>query len=179
LLVVFPQLQCSNNNTGDDHRNEDAVKQIFGNWDLGYALDKHSISSTPIGENEQGHMQFETLRTEVGEATFQLKYRDKWDQVAPLAETIRDTLCSIFPGVGFVIPMPASNVRARQPVNEVAGHLAGLLDVPMFDKILVKTPNGKSLKNLKEKGEKAAALEGTISLNRQITNEGKCSWYGD
>lgn len=150
------------------------VKQIFGNWDLGYALDKHSISSTPIGENEQGHMQYDTLRTEAGEATFQLKYREQWDQAAPLATAIQHTLLPLFPGkVGLVVPMPASKFRARQPVTEVASQLAGMLGVPMFDKMLVKTPNGKSLKNLKDKDEKMAALAGTISLSPVITNEGK------
>lgn len=134
------------------------VKQVFGNWDLGYALDKHSISSTPIGENEQGHMQYDTLRTEAGEATFQLKYRDQWDQAAPLAAAIQQTLLPLFPErVGFIVPMAASKFRARQPVTEVASHLSGLLDVPMFDKMLVKAPNGKTLKNLKDKEEKLAA----------------------
>lgn len=153
---------------------ETEVKQIFGNWDLGFALDKHSIRSIPIGENEQGHMQFDTLRTPVGEATFQLKYRDQWDQVAPLAETLHQELIPLFPErVRFVVPMAASNTRARQPVNEVAAHLAQLMDVPMFDNILLKTPNGQSLKNLNTKEEKVAALAGTLRLNRAIQNEGR------
>ena len=40
------------------------VRQIYGGWDLGYSLDKHTISSTPIGHNEWGHMQFDTIRPE-------------------------------------------------------------------------------------------------------------------
>jgi hypothetical protein len=35
------------------------IQQIHGIWDLGYSLDKHTISSTPIGSNEWGHMQFD------------------------------------------------------------------------------------------------------------------------
>ncbi|WP_454743956.1 hypothetical protein [Cupriavidus necator] len=49
------------------------LKQIFGNWDLGYALDKHTLRSTYIGDNEYGHPQFNTERSEPGEALFQLK----------------------------------------------------------------------------------------------------------
>lgn len=61
------------------------IKQIVGNWELGLAMDKHSIRSIPIGYDEWGHMRFETERTEVGESLFQLKYRDDWSQVKPLA----------------------------------------------------------------------------------------------
>ncbi|WP_204369077.1 hypothetical protein [Methylocucumis oryzae] len=46
------------------------VKQIDGVWILGYSLDKHTISSVPIGHNEFGHMQFDTVRSEAGEALF-------------------------------------------------------------------------------------------------------------
>jgi len=40
------------------------IKRIDGVWTLGYSLDKHTISSTPIGYNEYGHMQFDTVRPE-------------------------------------------------------------------------------------------------------------------
>ena len=64
------------------------VEQLQGNWDLGYSLDKHTISSTPIGYNAYGHMQFDTIRPEVGEALFQLKYRSDYDQVPIIASQI-------------------------------------------------------------------------------------------
>ena len=41
-------------------------RQIIGKWREGYALDVHTISSTPIGHNEFGHMQFETIRSRLG-----------------------------------------------------------------------------------------------------------------
>lgn len=46
------------------------LKQLVGNWDKGFALDKHVVSSIFIGYNEAGYPQYETLRTEVGEALF-------------------------------------------------------------------------------------------------------------
>jgi len=52
------------------------VKNITGNWKAGVALDKHTIKSVPTGPNEYGHMQFDTTRTQVGEALFQLKNRN-------------------------------------------------------------------------------------------------------
>ena len=44
--------------------------EIAGNWDKGFVLDKHVISSTPKGENVYGHMEYETVRTELGELFF-------------------------------------------------------------------------------------------------------------
>jgi competence protein ComFC len=37
-------------------------QSITGLWQAGYALDLHTTSSTPVGENQSGHMQFETER---------------------------------------------------------------------------------------------------------------------
>lgn len=92
------------------------IKQIVGNWELGLAMDKHSIRSIPIGYDEWGHMRFETERTEVGESLFQLKYRDDWSQVKPLAQCLAEHAFPHFSNVGFIVPMAASNQRARQPV---------------------------------------------------------------
>ncbi|EPC06670.1 hypothetical protein HMPREF0864_04840, partial [Enterobacteriaceae bacterium 9_2_54FAA] len=76
--------------------------------------------------------------------------------------------------VGFILPMAASNVRARQPVTEVAQALAQLAGVPCFDDLLLKAPGGVSLKNLNTKQEKVDAIGGSFSINPVISNEGKC-----
>ncbi len=36
--------------------------KIGGRWQSGISLDLHTTSSTPIGYNEFGHMQFSTAR---------------------------------------------------------------------------------------------------------------------
>lgn len=61
------------------------LKEIRGNWDQGYVLDKHSLGSVHVGYWESGRDRFETKRTEVGEALYQLKYRQDWNMVQPLA----------------------------------------------------------------------------------------------
>src|SRR6266702_1752415 len=48
-------------------------QEIFGNWKSGIALDFHTTSSTPIGYNESGYMQFDTVRPEIAELLYQLK----------------------------------------------------------------------------------------------------------
>ena len=152
---------------------KNSIRKIEGNWDLGYVLDKHSQSSIYTGDNAQGHPQYETIRTEVGEALFQLKYRQDWKQIPLLAAEIAASLYPRYKDVGMLIPMPASNLRARQPVTELAEALGKLVKLPVFENLLNKKRNGKQLKNLTSKAEKVAALQDSFSINDQISGEGE------
>lgn len=150
-----------------------SLKTISGNWNAGYSLDKHTVSSTFEGYDDNNRAIFNTVRTEVGEATYQLKYKKDWTKVTPLAQEIHNKITPLFgEKIGFVVPMPASTVRDIQPVTEVAKAVADLLKVPCFDVILTKK-KGQSLKNLGTKDEKIKALEDSFSLNELITNDGK------
>lgn len=152
------------------------LREICGNWDQGYVLDKHTLSSEYIGENEYGHPQFDTKRSEVGEALFKLKYRGDKSQAAPLAAQVAKSIVPKFEKVSLIVPMPASNARAWQPVNEVANELGKLIDVPVFDDIVVKVASdagAKQLKDMASKDEKDAALEGKFTINDGISNNGK------
>ncbi|MDT8873399.1 hypothetical protein RAA17_25450 [Komagataeibacter rhaeticus] len=116
------------------------IKKIEGNWDAGYALHKHTLSSVYLGVDEWGHDRFENTRSEPGEALYQLKYRSDWNQIEPLATQIRDTLLPLFGKIGLIVPMPASTARAKQPVNELAYALGRLTNTPVFDELIVKAP---------------------------------------
>lgn len=148
------------------------IKQINGKWKLGYALDKHTLSSVYLGDDEYGHPRFQTTRTEVGEATYQLKYRQDWTQVTPLAECLAQTIYPLFKDVGFIVPMPASTIRNRQPVTEVARKLAEIVNIKFTDRILLKQ-KGQSLKGLATKEDKVKAIGNSFSLDRIIKNEGQ------
>lgn len=151
------------------------VKQIQGGWDLGYALHKHTLSSVHVGVDERGHDRFQTTRSEPGEALFQLKYRNDWSQVEPLAAQIHQSLLPLFGEIGMIIPMPASTVRARQPVNELAYALGRLSGKPVFDQMVSKAPapaGSPALKDLHTRAEKEAALAGRISINDVIRADG-------
>ncbi|HDL8507567.1 TPA: ComF family protein [Yersinia enterocolitica] len=149
------------------------LKEIAGNWNKGVVLDKHSKSSVLTGQNEYGHNVYETIRTDVGEALFQLKYRSDWNQVQPLAKCLYDNAYPLFESVGFIVPMAASNVRARQPVTEVAQALAQLAGIPCSTTMLLKAPSGVSLKNLDSKEEKVKAIADSFSCQPVIQNEGQ------
>jgi predicted amidophosphoribosyltransferase len=151
------------------------LKKLEGNWDTGYALHKHTLSSVFLGNDEYGHPKFDTTRSEPGEALFQLKYRNDWSQVEPLAAQIKASLLPEFGEIGFIVPMPASTTRARQPVDELAKELGKITNTPVFDNIIVKAlaPQGSpQLKNLNTRQEKDEALNGRFSINPTITDEG-------
>jgi len=149
-----------------------SIRRIEGNWDLGYVLDKHVLSSTYLGENAQGHPQFDTTRSEVGEALFRLKYRSDWSQIDPLARELAVSIYPKFDTVEILIPMPPSNRRVKQPVTALAEALGRLVDRPVFEGLLIKRADGKQLKDLHSKLEKVEALEGSFSVQDQIEGNG-------
>lgn len=151
-----------------------SVKKMTGNWDLGYVLDKHVLSSVYIGDNGYGHPQFDTTRSEAGEALFKLKYRSDWAQLAPLAQELAASIYPKFDRVGFLIPMPATNVRTRQPVTELTRALGQLVNTPVIEDLLIKKSNGTQLKDLATKEEKMEALKNSFSVQDQI--EGMGPW---
>lgn len=144
------------------------VEQIVGIWDLGYSLDKHTIKSTPIGCNEYGHMQFDTLRPEVGEALFQLKYRSDYDQVPVIAAQMYEHLVNKFGFVSFIIPMPPSKQRQRQPVTEISRELARLMQVPCLEDMLVKTKTTQAMKDIVSREEKIEKLIDAFTVNKIV-----------
>ena len=153
------------------------IKQISGAFNDGYALDKHTVSSVFIGYSEYGHPQFDTTRTPVGEAVFQLKYRGDFDQVKPLAKAVVQNIVPHFPEIGLVMPAPASTTLQRQPVHEIASSVAERMDVPLFDNLIERSAvaaNTSSLKNFNTREEKDEALKGRYLLNKPITKKG--SW---
>lgn len=151
-----------------------SLRQLQGRFDLGYALDKHSRFSLPIGANEYGHMQFDTIRTDAGEALFQLKYRGDHSQALELAKALAIHILPLLPNFDLLAPMPASKQRAMQPVTLVAKELGALIGKPVFE-LLSKAPGGTRLKDLHSREDKDKALVGVISLNRLIADDGKWS----
>jgi predicted amidophosphoribosyltransferase len=152
------------------------IRSIGGNWDRGFALDKHTLHSDYIGDNEYGHPQFDTTRSEIGEALFQLKYRSKYANVDLLAKEIVDHLVPKFGKIGLVVPMPPSKERKRQPVVEIADRVAKVIGVVCFNEILIKkaaSAGAPELKNLAGKEAKAEALKARFVINDEISNEGK------
>ena len=50
-------------------------RKIRGKWVEGYVLDLHTVSSTFAGYDEYEHPEFNTIRSELGELLYKLKYK--------------------------------------------------------------------------------------------------------
>ncbi|NML09657.1 ComF family protein [Sphingobium sp. AR-3-1] len=153
-----------------------SLRELHGNWDRGFALHKHVLNSVAIGNNQFGHMQFDTTRSEPGEALYQLKYKGEFNHVEPLALAIRDHIVPLLGKFAMVIPMPATKQRTRQPVHEVTKKLSELTGTFYAGGLLLKNPpepGAPEIKNLGTKEEKVAALAERFYLNEaSITNNG-------
>lgn len=64
-------------------------RKIIGHWDMGYALDIHVVSSEYIGDDQYGHPQYNTTRTELGEMLFKLKYRRDYSKIQEIVSLIK------------------------------------------------------------------------------------------
>lgn len=148
------------------------IKPLYGNWKAGFSLDKHTEWSKPLGKNSAGYMQFDTKRTEVGEALYRLKYKQDWSQLYPLARCLADNIKIRFPDARFVLPMPASIVRDHQPVTEIVRMVSDMTGLPHFDHLLLKEPGGTPLKNLTDRQEKLDAIGKRFSVFDQIQSDG-------
>lgn len=94
------------------------IQNLQGRWKAGWALDLHTLSSTPLDDNH-----FETVRTEIGELLFHLKYRNDASKIPLLADIIVDFLKTrlVTPYLSAIIPIPPSDTtRTSQPVYEIA-----------------------------------------------------------
>lgn len=122
--------------------------KVHGNWDDGYALDRHIESSLYIGENEHGHPQFETTRTELGELIYKLKYRGDQSAVALIAQAASDFVKDWNPGIELIVPVPPSKHRAVQPLFQIADEVGRLLNLPVDKASVRKTKATPELKNV-------------------------------
>lgn len=148
------------------------IERIVGNWRQGYSLDKHVLRSTPIGENQQGYMQFDTVRSAIGESLFRLKYRSDYAQVPIIAQQLTESFGRAFSKMNVVIPMPPSRVRSRQPVSEIASTFAHLNNLPFSNNLLVKSQATKPMKDLGSSAEKVAALVEAFTVNDVLDSRG-------
>jgi len=90
-------------------------RKIRGKWVEGYALDLHTTSSAFLGYDGYGHPQFETVRSELGELLYKLKYRADSLAVDSIAETAAEFLTEKWRvNVGRIVPVPPSNTGRKR-----------------------------------------------------------------
>lgn len=144
--------------------------RLYGNWDLGFALDIHVITSVPLGEDAYGHPHFDNTRSPIGELLYQFKYNQRYNNLPQIVETIVSFL-STHPemkNVETILPVPPTKFRGYQPTLEIAQALAERLHIFYCSDVLVNTSHieAKSLP-IDEKYK----LFGTIRKTRMATRK--------
>lgn len=147
-------------------------QRIYGSWDAGWALDLHTLSSVPLGPDGSGRELFDTTRTELGEALYQLKYRDNRLRLTPIADIAAAFLSSLqIPNqeplhqfVSSIIPVPPSLQRRFQPVPEVATLIGQALGIPVPLDYLLKIRSTTALKGMADTAERRTELTGAFTV---------------
>lgn len=143
--------------------------RIVGDWEEGYAIDLHTISSNYLGYNEYGHPIFDTTRSEIGELLYKLKYRHNKEIIDDIINLINPFVSEWTKNlkIDVIIPMPPSNkIRDYQPVNVIAEELAKKINVHYCGGFLSKDSDIQS-KNLVEKG----AISHSMTRNKHFAKK--------
>jgi len=118
------------------------VIRLTGKWKEGYAIDRHTLSSTYLGENDYGHPMFDTTRSEIGELIYQLKYQKNKNIINDIMEIVEPVLdqWKIKEKVNIIIPIPPTNSsRSFQPVFLIAEAISDYLNIRMSTQVLKKS----------------------------------------
>jgi competence protein ComFC len=146
------------------------ARQILGKWRKGFALDIHTISSTPIGHNEFGHMQFETVRSEIGELLYKLKSKGDQSVVPEIAAAAIEALKPSLSKFDVIVPVPPSTQRAVQPVTLLANAIGKGLNVPVVPAVK-KVKETPQLKNIYDLDERAKVLNGAFEVDQSMAGK--------
>jgi len=151
-------------------------RTLRGPWASGFALDWHTLSSTPIGHDQFGHMRFDTKRPPVGQLLYELKYgrTQTAAQKQEIAEQLADTAAHFVQNtwrlaIDAIVPVPPSNARTIQPVDVVAQALAARLGVPVCTGCLSKVKQTPQLKDITDYDKRAEALKDAFTVAPELT----------
>lgn len=143
-------------------------QKIAGHWRSGIALDLHTTSSTPIGPNEQGHMQFSTVRPPVAELLYKLKYQGDQTSVPTIVDTAAAFLAPHRQKFDLLIPVPPSTPRTIQPVLVLADGIGAAIGLPVLNCIRT-TRSTTQLKGITDPEERRKLLDGLYAVDAAHT----------
>ncbi len=135
--------------------------ELAGNWKKGWAIDQHTLSSIPLADGS-----FETKRTDLGEALYQLKYKNHYELIDPIARYcvyfLNENVWATRSFAGVIVT-PPSKQRNRQPVQEIAELIAQYLNIPISLNYLTKIKVTEQLKSVPYE-EKKEILAGAYQV---------------
>ena len=150
-------------------------QEITGEWDEGFVLDVHTISSMLVGYDEFGHEKFDTKRSELGELLYKLKYRSDKSVLNDIIDCVMKFLRNdweIIDSLDIIVPMPPSNTGRRiQPVIDVATGISTRTGVNVAKNALVKIKETPQLKDIHNYKERSNALQDAFKSDKSVTDE--------
>lgn len=152
--------------------------KIEGHWQSGVALDLHTTSSTPIGHNEAGHMQFETVRPEIAELLYQLKYQNNQGAAQGIIEAAAAYLRPHRAKFDLIIPVPPSSARAVQPVILLANGIGTALNLPVVN-CVTTTRATSQLKGVTDPAQRQELIKGLYAVNGAYTADKNILLFDD
>lgn len=137
------------------------IHTLNGKWKAGWALDLHTLSSTL---NQDGS--YTSVRSDIGEALFLLKYRSDDKQISYLTDQLIDFLKTrlVLPHINVIIPVPASVQRSKQPVYEICNIVGSKLKIPVDYDFVEKIKNTQQLKSIDDADERVEIMKGAFKI---------------
>lgn len=155
-------------------------RRIYGQWTDGWALDQHVANSAHLYDDEFGISHFETVRTEVGEALYQLKYRQVKEPVDSLVGVAVHYLRKWKPPVQLLVAVPPSNTsRKVQPVALVAQGIAAEMGYELLENLRFKKNAAAQIKNVKDAEERHKLLADAFDVDVAKTKGKKVLLFDD
>jgi len=146
-------------------------KRIAGSWTEGFALDFHTLSSEYIGDDEYGHPQFDTKRSEIGELLYKLKYREDKSVLGDLVTTVSQFIKSTNWPVDLIVSVPPSRKgRQFQPVPPLALGIGRTLGIDVCVDSVVKVKDTPELKNVFDFEARMRILKDAFEIRGQVVS---------
>jgi len=144
-------------------------KRIRGNWKEGFALDFHTLRSEYIGDDEYGHQQFETTRSDIGELLYRLKYKKDKSVLDEIITTATEFIKLRNWALDLVVAVPASRKgRTFQPVPPVAEGIAKALDIGVCIDCVIKVKKTPELKRIFDFEQRLRILEDAFDVRDPV-----------
>jgi competence protein ComFC len=153
--------------------------KIPGRWREGFALDYHTISSDFVGHDEYGHPRFKTVRTELGELLYRLKYGSDKAVIDEVVEAAANFIASWVPKEITIVPVPGSRLRIQQPVLVLAEALGKKLNLPIKPNAVRRLKPVPELKDVFDYDARARLLQGAHTVDRSVTEGQRMLLFDD
>ncbi len=137
----------------------DPIHLTEGNWRYGWALDWHTIRDDSAPEGY--------VRTEIGQALYELKYQNDLSQIDFIAEKAAQFLKTrkVTPYLAAIIPVPPSDLsRDFQPVSELATEIGKRVGLKVDHDYLKKVRQTPGIKDIEEYQDRLRLLEGAFRV---------------